>query len=45
MAAFYGALALALYTWPDTLGWQIITFAAVAWIAKLAFFLRVPSEG
>ena len=45
MAAFYGALALALYTWPDTLGWQIITFAAIAWIAKLVFFLRVPSEG
>jgi UDP-GlcNAc:undecaprenyl-phosphate GlcNAc-1-phosphate transferase len=45
MAAFYGAMALALYTWPDTLGWQIIAIAAIAWIAKLAFFLRIPSEG
>ncbi|MEN9380540.1 MAG: hypothetical protein RIR99_374, partial [Actinomycetota bacterium] len=45
MAAFYGAMALSLYTWPDTLGWQIIAIAAIAWIAKLAFFLRIPSEG
>jgi UDP-GlcNAc:undecaprenyl-phosphate GlcNAc-1-phosphate transferase len=45
MAAFYGAMALAVYTWPDTLGWQLISIAASAWIAKLAFFLRIPSEG
>jgi UDP-GlcNAc:undecaprenyl-phosphate GlcNAc-1-phosphate transferase len=45
MAAFYGATALAVYTWPDSLGWQLITVAAIAWIAKLAYFLRIPSEG
>ena len=45
MAAFYGAMALAVYTWPDTLGWQLISIAAIAWIAKLVFFLRIPSEG
>jgi UDP-GlcNAc:undecaprenyl-phosphate GlcNAc-1-phosphate transferase len=45
MAAFYGAMALAVYTWPDTLGWQLIAIAAIAWIAKLVFFLRIPSEG
>jgi UDP-GlcNAc:undecaprenyl-phosphate/decaprenyl-phosphate GlcNAc-1-phosphate transferase len=45
MAAMYGGLALAVYTWPDTLGWQLIAFASVAWIAKLVFFLRIPSEG
>jgi UDP-GlcNAc:undecaprenyl-phosphate GlcNAc-1-phosphate transferase len=45
MAAFYGGAALALYTWPDTLGWQIIALAAIAWIGKLVFFLRIPSEG
>jgi len=45
MAAFYGATALAVYTWPDSLGWQLITGAAIAWIAKLALFLRIPSEG
>jgi hypothetical protein len=27
------------------LGWQIIAVAAIAWIAKLVFFLRIPSEG
>lgn len=45
MAAFYGVAALALYTWPDTFGWQIIAIAAIAWISKLVFFLRIPSEG
>ena len=45
MAAFYGAMAYAVYTWPDTLGWQLIIVAAIAWIAKLVFFLRIPSEG
>jgi UDP-GlcNAc:undecaprenyl-phosphate GlcNAc-1-phosphate transferase len=45
MAALYGSLALALYTWPDTLGWQLIACATVTWIAKLVFFLRIPSEG
>ena len=45
MAGFYGAMALALYTWPDSLGWQLIIVAASAWIAKLIFFLRIPSEG
>jgi UDP-GlcNAc:undecaprenyl-phosphate GlcNAc-1-phosphate transferase len=45
LAGVYGAMALAVYTWPDTLGWQLITIAAIAWVAKLAFFLRIPSEG
>ena len=45
MAAFYGAMAYAVYTWPDSLGWQLIIVAAIAWIAKLVFFLRIPSEG
>jgi len=45
MAAFYGTMAYAVYTWPDTLGWQLIIVAAIAWIAKLVFFLRIPSEG
>lgn len=44
LAAFYGALALALYTWPDTLGWTLLVIAGVAWIFKLVFFLRIPSE-
>lgn len=45
LAAFYAALALALYTWPDTWGFQIMAFAAITWIAQLVAFLRIPSEG
>ncbi len=45
LAAFYAALALALYTWPDTWGVQIMIFAAITWLAKLVAFLRIPSEG
>jgi UDP-GlcNAc:undecaprenyl-phosphate GlcNAc-1-phosphate transferase len=45
LAAFYAALALALYLWPDTYGTQIIFIAAIAWLLKLIGFLRIPSEG
>lgn len=45
LAAFYAALALALYTWPDTWGTQIVISAAILWVAKLIGFLRIPSEG
>ena len=45
LAAYYGALALALYTWPDTYGTAILAVAAITWLAKLIGFLRIPSEG
>ena len=45
LAAFYAALALALYTWPDTWGTEILILAAITWVAKLVAFLRIPSEG
>jgi UDP-GlcNAc:undecaprenyl-phosphate GlcNAc-1-phosphate transferase len=45
LAAFYGGLALALYTWPDTRGNAIMAIAAITWLAKLVAFLRIPSEG
>ncbi len=45
LAACYAALALALYTWPDTWGTQIVIAAAILWVAKLIGFLRIPSEG
>jgi UDP-GlcNAc:undecaprenyl-phosphate GlcNAc-1-phosphate transferase len=45
LAAFYGGLALALYTWPDTQGKAIMVIAAITWLAKLVAFLRIPSEG
>ena len=45
LAAFYGALALAIYLWPDTAGYQLMAIGAAAWILKLIYFLRIPSEG
>lgn len=45
LAALYAGLALALYTWPDTWGTQIVIGAAIIWVAKLIGFLRIPSEG
>ena len=38
LAALFGAAALLLYTYPDTLGWAIIALAGMAWIALLIFF-------
>lgn len=45
MAAVYGVIALALYTWPDTLGVQALIGAALLWIAQFIFFIKIPSEG
>lgn len=44
-AVFYGLIALALYTWPDSLGNQLIALGLLAWLAQLVYFLRIPSEG
>ena len=45
MAAFYAALAVSLYTWPDTHGNLILIIAAITWALKFIAFLRIPSEG
>jgi UDP-GlcNAc:undecaprenyl-phosphate GlcNAc-1-phosphate transferase len=45
LAAVYGAIALGIYIWPDTWGMQLIIVGAAMWLAKLVFFLRIPSEG
>jgi UDP-GlcNAc:undecaprenyl-phosphate/decaprenyl-phosphate GlcNAc-1-phosphate transferase len=45
LAALYGAIALGIYIWPDTWGTQLIVVGAAMWLAKLVFFLRIPSEG
>jgi UDP-GlcNAc:undecaprenyl-phosphate GlcNAc-1-phosphate transferase len=45
LAAFYGLIAVAIYIWPDSYGVELIIVGAVAWLAKLVFFLRIPSEG
>ena len=44
-AGFYGFVALAIYIWPDTWGTQVIVLGAIAWVAQLIYFLRIPSEG
>ena len=44
-AGLFGTLALALYTWPDTLGIQLIILSALLWAGEFIFFIRVPSEG
>lgn len=44
LAAFYGALALAIFTWPTQAGTPLIFLGAFVWVAKLIFFLRIPSE-
>ena len=45
LAAIYGFIALGIYIWPDTWGVELIVAGALLWIAKLVFFLRIPSEG
>jgi UDP-GlcNAc:undecaprenyl-phosphate GlcNAc-1-phosphate transferase len=45
LAIFYGFIALAIYTWPDTYGLPLIIIGAALWLAKLVYFLRIPSEG
>ena len=45
LAAFHGFIAVAIYIWPDSYGVELIIVGAVAWLAKLVFFLRIPSEG
>ena len=44
-AVFYGLIALALYTWPDSLGKQLIALGSLAWLVQMVYFLRIPSEG
>jgi len=45
LATFYGLIAVAIYIWPDTYGLPLIITGAALWLAKLVFFLRIPSEG
>jgi UDP-GlcNAc:undecaprenyl-phosphate GlcNAc-1-phosphate transferase len=44
LAAFYGVIAVAIYKYPEQAGTELIIFAAIAWLSKLGFFLRIPSE-
>jgi UDP-GlcNAc:undecaprenyl-phosphate GlcNAc-1-phosphate transferase len=44
LGAFFGGLAIAIYTWPATLGTQIIAGALAIWIFLFIWFWRIPSE-
>lgn len=43
LAGAYGALALAIYTWPESLGYPLMAVGVSGWIALLFFFFRIPS--
>jgi UDP-GlcNAc:undecaprenyl-phosphate GlcNAc-1-phosphate transferase len=44
-AGVYGLIAMGIYIWPDTWGTQLTIAGAIAWLAQLIYFLRIPSEG
>ncbi len=44
MAAYFGAIALAVYIWPDSYGRALVFIGGAAWVASLIFFLRIPSQ-
>jgi len=44
-AGIYGLIATGIYIWPDTWGTQLTIAGAIAWLAQLIYFLRIPSEG
>jgi len=43
-AAFFCAIALALYEWPLHFGYELMGTGALMWVLLLAFFFRVSSE-
>jgi UDP-GlcNAc:undecaprenyl-phosphate GlcNAc-1-phosphate transferase len=42
--AFFGGLAIAIYTWPATAGTQLISLTLGIWILLFIWFWRIPSE-
>jgi len=43
LAGVYGAIALAIYRWPDSLGYPLIVLGALSWIVLLVLFFAIPS--
>ncbi len=39
LAAFYGLIAISIYTWPDTYGLPLIIVGSALWLAKLVYLL------
>ena len=44
MAGYFGAIALAVYIWPDSYGRALVFIGGAAWVSSLIFFLRIPSQ-
>jgi UDP-GlcNAc:undecaprenyl-phosphate GlcNAc-1-phosphate transferase len=43
LAGVYGGLALAIYRWPDLLGYPLMVIDALSWIVLLVLFFAIPS--
>jgi len=43
LAGTYGAIALAIYRWPDLLGYPLMVIGTLCWIVLLLLFFAVPS--
>ena len=44
LAVFFGAIALAIYAWPDSFGTLLISASAAIWLILLIFFFTIPSQ-
>jgi UDP-GlcNAc:undecaprenyl-phosphate GlcNAc-1-phosphate transferase len=43
LGAIFGCLAIAIYTWPQTVGTQLIIGTLIFWIALFFWFWKIPS--
>ena len=44
LGAVFGLLAILIYTWPDTLGSQLIVGTLALWVSLFVWFWKIPSE-
>lgn len=44
LSANFGLLAISIFTWPDTLGTQLISVTLALWIVLFVWFWKIPSE-
>ncbi len=44
LGAIFGLLAISIYTWPDTLGTQLIIATSTLWTILFIWFWKIPSE-
>jgi UDP-GlcNAc:undecaprenyl-phosphate GlcNAc-1-phosphate transferase len=44
LGAFFGGLAIAIYTWPANAGSQLIGLTFAIWILLFIWFWKIPSE-